>query len=84
MANYLDFELGKWGNGTVRLAHWDSIYGEDIVIELLPDGKARLCEWEETVEGSDDPDTLVEVYRDIDLIEYLRGIAQEKKSADED
>ena len=32
------FELERWGDGTIRLMHWDSLGGRDIEIKLLPEG----------------------------------------------
>lgn len=28
------FDLENWGDGTLRLVHWDSLHGDDIVLEI--------------------------------------------------
>lgn len=28
------FDLERWGDGTIRLVHWDSLHGQDVVFRL--------------------------------------------------
>ncbi len=65
MSNGHRWELSEWGDGTVRLAHWNSLTGEDTIIVLNPDGTASLSSY------TDDSDT--EIYQAINLQQYLTG-----------
>lgn len=38
----MEFELGEWEDGSIRLSYKDYMHGEDRVFVLLPDGTA--CE----------------------------------------
>lgn len=38
----MDFQLDRWGDGTICLVHWDSLGGDDIVITLKPE-QAIVC-----------------------------------------
>lgn len=59
-------ELGQWDDGSIRLALWDSMHGNDRVFVLLADGTARESDREE-----------VETLTPIDLIAVLRAMALE-------
>lgn len=38
MSNGWQLEFGEWGDGSLRLAFWDSFHGEDRIYRLDPDG----------------------------------------------
>lgn len=40
----IKLELGKWDDGKIMLAFWDSIHGDDGLFHLNPDGTVRLLE----------------------------------------
>lgn len=58
----MDLELLAWGDGTIRLAFWDSMEGKDRIFILADDGQAY-------VEEDDGSRTRV------DLVTELRGTA---------
>lgn len=62
----MELELLKWGDGTIRLAYWDSLEGKDRVFVLNEDGTA--CE-----SDHEDAETLTPV----DLVAVLRQMAEE-------
>lgn len=64
----MDFELLKWGDGTIRLAYWDSLHGDDILFVLDENGKAYRARQHEDMEGA-------EYVEEANLIEELRKLA---------
>lgn len=38
MSNGHRLELSEWGDGTLRLAYWDSLHGMDLILVVKPDG----------------------------------------------
>jgi hypothetical protein len=63
----LELELGQWGDGTIRLAFWDSLHGADVFFVLSAGGKAYRA-GDEQEDGS-------EVLTEVDLVEVLRAMA---------
>lgn len=47
MSNGFKWELSQWGDGTTRLAYWDSLTGKDTVIVLNNDGTASLSSYQD-------------------------------------
>lgn len=41
-----NIELLKWGDGTIRLAFWDSLHGDDAIFVLWKNGQAFRSEVE--------------------------------------
>lgn len=66
------WELGEWGDGTLRLTYWAIVYGKDASIVLHPDGRAELRGYTDEIDGLVE-DGLVEVWTEIgDLVLFLR------------
>lgn len=65
-------ELGEWGDGTVRLTYWATVYGTDASIVLHEDGRAELHGYTDEIDGLHDDMGLVEVWTEIDLVLFLR------------
>jgi sensor domain CHASE-containing protein len=70
----MDFELGAWGDGTIRLVFWDSAAGNDIVFVLDSDGQAYRASYV----GDD-----TEARTPVQLVLALRELAQKKKDTGE-
>ncbi len=66
MANNL--ELLQWGDGTIRLAFWDSLHGDDKIFILEESGQAFISEY------TDDSDEEVRI--PVDLVAELRKLAE--------
>lgn len=60
-------ELGVWGDGTIRLAFWDSKNGDDRIFILNADGTAS--------QSSGDDEAGEEVVTPVDLVAKLRELA---------
>lgn len=66
----MNLELTTWGDGTTRLAYWDTISGADRIFILGDDGQAY--------EEDDD-----EQRRPVELVAVLRAMAKEENNAEE-
>jgi hypothetical protein len=64
----MEFELLKWGDGTIRLAFWDSDEGKDRIFVLGEDGLAYIQN-DETEERTQ-----------INLVQELRKMAEQTVS----
>ena len=61
-----NWELLRWGGHGIRLSHWDSLKGNDVIIEFTEDGDVEvdgkkidnlagfLCDWLEKKEAEND------------------------------
>ncbi len=47
MSNGWKFELSEWGDGTTRLAFWDSMSGDDVIYVLNEDGSVDVSHFDE-------------------------------------
>jgi hypothetical protein len=70
----MEFELMVWGDGTIRLAHWDRLHGDDIVITLGKDGTATGTGY-----GRPEQKRGLEPYPIDNLVLFLRQLAQREK-----
>jgi len=61
----MELELMKWGDGTTRLAYWDSIHGADRIFVLSEDGTAT-----EDCDGDTERHS-------VDLVAELRRMVEE-------
>jgi hypothetical protein len=68
MSNGWQLELSTWGDGTVRLAFWDSLHGHDEVFRLNEDGTADRST------GFIDEDSDEESWMRVDLSSSLREL----------
>ena len=64
-------ELACWGDGSIRLAYWDRLHGDDIIIRLDPEQASK------TDAHIDDDGEDVEPLPN--LIAFLREMAQKEK-----
>lgn len=62
-----NMELGTWGDGTIRLAFWDRMHGDDRIFILNEDGT--------TSQSSGDDEAGEEVVTSVDLVAKLRELA---------
>jgi len=69
MSSGYKWELSEWGDGSIRLAYWNALSGEDVIIRLEPDGRALLHT------GYDEND--IEQFMPIDLNPFLREAASD-------
>lgn len=65
-------ELGTWGDGTIRLAFWDSMHGDDRIFILNEDGTVGQHTY---VYESEDDEEGREVVTPVDLVAKLRELA---------
>lgn len=65
----MELELLKWGDGTIRLAWWDSLEGHDRIFVLREDGTAAESDHSEEEEH----------LTPIDLVAVLRQMATEER-----
>lgn len=66
-----NLELARWGDGSVRIAFWDSMHGEDVIIEITPDGAIQHGH---EVVGYDESAELIETRTPVNLNQALLGI----------
>lgn len=75
------FDLERWGDGTLRLVHWDSLHGDDVVIEIEK-GAAYLHRYVAKTDGAVDVDDLEEVVTEIgNLPAFLEKLMKERGNA---
>lgn len=67
----MQLELGLWGDGTMCLAFWDIMHGEDRIFVLHEDGTASRSSW------NGDLHQLASV----NLVTELRRLIEEKGDA---
>lgn len=72
------FDLETWGDGTLRLVHWDSLRGDDVVIEIEK-GAAYLHKQVAKTENVVSLDDLEDVVTEIgNLPAFLENLAAER------
>ena len=67
-----NMELAEWGDGTIRLAFWENMHGDDKIFVLGGDGQAFLSRYDEQ-ENSEYKEVLVP----INLVLSLRELAKQ-------
>jgi hypothetical protein len=47
----MEFQLEEWGDGTIRLVHWDAHRGNDVIFVLHESGLVAKAETHECGDG---------------------------------